>query len=188
MRVCVLSRSAFLYHGFLSPEECEHIKDVARPRMERSMVRANTCSTAAALMLPLGVNQESQNGMCAAAPQVVDPDTGGEKMDDIRTSFGTFLAKGETEMIRAIEARVAEWSQVPDAHQEQLQILRCVLAALLGASRPGAVAAAAAGVCSLHVSELMCSCNATGMAWARSIQTTGTGSTTRRWMCAKTHS
>jgi hypothetical protein len=78
---------------------------------------------------------------------VVDPDTGGEKMDDIRTSFGTFLAKGETEMIRAIEARVAEWSQVPDAHQEQLQILRCVVAALLGAPRPAA--AAAAGVCSL---------------------------------------
>jgi hypothetical protein len=39
VHVCVLSRSAFLYHGFLSPEECEHIKDVARPRMERSMVR-----------------------------------------------------------------------------------------------------------------------------------------------------
>ena len=34
------ARSAFLYHGFLTPEECEHIKDVARPRMERSMVRA----------------------------------------------------------------------------------------------------------------------------------------------------
>ena len=33
------TRSAFLYHGFLSPEECEHIKSVARPRMERSMVR-----------------------------------------------------------------------------------------------------------------------------------------------------
>jgi hypothetical protein len=30
---------AFLFHGFLSAAECEHIKDTARPRMERSMVR-----------------------------------------------------------------------------------------------------------------------------------------------------
>lgn len=29
---------AFLYHGFLSAEECEHIKQLARPRLERSLV------------------------------------------------------------------------------------------------------------------------------------------------------
>jgi hypothetical protein len=44
------ARSAFLYHGFMTPEECEHIKNVARPRMERSMVRAawSQCIAAAA--------------------------------------------------------------------------------------------------------------------------------------------
>ena len=64
----------------------------------------------------------------AMRTQVVDPDTGGEKLDDIRTSFGTFLRKGETDVIAAIERRVAEWSQVPLANQEQLQILRRVAA------------------------------------------------------------
>lgn len=29
---------AFLHHGFLSLEECEHIKELARPRLERSQV------------------------------------------------------------------------------------------------------------------------------------------------------
>jgi hypothetical protein len=110
------ARSAFLYHGFLSPEECEHIKNVARPRMERSMVRARSSNCAP--LLP------SSQPACDA--QVVDPDTGGEKLDDIRTSFGTFLARGETDVIRQVELRVAEWAQVPEENAEQLQILRCV--------------------------------------------------------------
>ena len=32
------SPRAFLYHSFLSPEECEHIRGLARPRLERSQV------------------------------------------------------------------------------------------------------------------------------------------------------
>ena len=32
------SPRAFLYHGFLTPEECEHIRGLARPRLERSQV------------------------------------------------------------------------------------------------------------------------------------------------------
>ena len=68
----------------------------------------------------------SRRALMAGRAQVVDPDTGGEKLDDIRTSFGTFLAPGETDVIRRIEERVAQWSQVPLQNQEQLQILRCV--------------------------------------------------------------
>ena len=119
------ARSAFLYHGFMTPEECEHIKNVARPRMERSMVRAvavaSRCHAADSLL-------------CAG--QVVDPDTGGEKLDDIRTSFGTFLARGETDVIRRVELRVAEWAQVPEENAEQLQILRCVACTLLASTAP----------------------------------------------------
>lgn len=59
---------------------------------------------------------------------VVDHVTGGEKLDDIRTSFGTFLRKGSTPTIDAIERRVAEWSQVPVENQEDLQVLRCARA------------------------------------------------------------
>jgi prolyl 4-hydroxylase len=32
------SPRAFLYHGFLTPEECAHIRGLARPRLERSQV------------------------------------------------------------------------------------------------------------------------------------------------------
>jgi len=67
--------------------------------------------------------------LLTACLQVVDPDTGGEKLDDIRTSFGTFLARGETDIIRQVELRVAEWAQVPEENAEQLQILRYAPAA-----------------------------------------------------------
>ena len=72
-----------------------------------------------------GAVRRDADGLLGAA-QVVDPDTGGEKLDDIRTSFGTFLARGETDIIRQVELRVAEWAQVPEENAEQLQILRCV--------------------------------------------------------------
>ena len=88
--------------------------------------------------------------------QVVDPETGGERLDDIRTrharacllqhtagirvpsllyecpvcSYGTFLDTAQTSMIRGIEERVATFSQVPQDHQEQLQVLQCAPAAL----------------------------------------------------------
>ena len=83
---------AFVYHGFLTAEECAHIRELASPRLERSMV--------------------------------VDSATGGSKLDDIRTSYGVFLQTAEDEVVSRIEQRVAEWSQVPLSHQEQLQVLR----------------------------------------------------------------
>jgi prolyl 4-hydroxylase len=83
---------AFVYHGFLTPEECAHVRELATPRLERSMV--------------------------------VDSATGSGKLDDIRTSYGVFLGTAEDEVVARIEQRVAEWSQTPVTHQEQLQVLR----------------------------------------------------------------
>lgn len=116
----------------------------------------------------LGSNASSRLGSTAHTrlAQVVDPDTGGEKLDDIRTSFGTFLARGETDVIRQVELRVAEWAQVPEENAEQLQILRCAPVA----GQPA------------QDRRLTCIWLA-GMALGSSTTTTGTGSTRRRWTC-----
>mmetsp|Transcript_15343 Transcript_15343/g.18492 ORF Transcript_15343/g.18492 Transcript_15343/m.18492 type:complete len:276 (+) Transcript_15343:149-976(+) len=63
-----------------------------------------------------------------AAPKMersmtVDNDTGGERLDTARTSSGTFFKRGEDEVIRQIEDRLASWSMVPMEHGEGLQIL-----------------------------------------------------------------
>jgi hypothetical protein len=44
--------------------------------------------------------------------------------DETRTSWGTFLRPGQTDVVRAVEARVAAWTQVPVANQERMQVLR----------------------------------------------------------------
>lgn len=50
---------------------------------------------------------------------------GGESVEDnYRTSYGTFLRRYQDEVVERIENRVAAWTQIPVAHQEDLQILR----------------------------------------------------------------
>jgi hypothetical protein len=44
---------------------------------------------------------------------VVDNETGKSKDSDIRTSTGTFFAKGEDEIIARIEKRVAQVTMIP---------------------------------------------------------------------------
>ena len=129
--------------------------------MERSMVRSAAPSGAA-------ITTAADGSLCAA--QVVDPDTGGEKLDDIRTSFGTFLARGETDIIRQVELRVAEWAQVPEENAEQLQILRCVVAITQGRS-------------AVHKKRLTLRAALAATASGSSTTTTGTGSTARRLTC-----
>ncbi|KAG2495661.1 hypothetical protein HYH03_006261 [Edaphochlamys debaryana] len=49
---------------------------------------------------------------------------GKETINDIRTSYGTFLRRNYDPVIAAIEQRVSMWSQLPISHQEDLQVLR----------------------------------------------------------------
>lgn len=55
---------------------------------------------------------------------VVDNDTGKSVPSAIRTSDGSFIARGADEVIADIERRIAEWSHVPVEHGEGLQVLR----------------------------------------------------------------
>uniref|UniRef100_A0A803MAW0 procollagen-proline 4-dioxygenase n=1 Tax=Chenopodium quinoa TaxID=63459 RepID=A0A803MAW0_CHEQI len=67
---------AFVYHNFLSKEECEYLIKLASPRMEK-----------------------------------------------VRTSSGTFLARGRDKIIRTIEQRIADFTFLPVDHGEGLQVL-----------------------------------------------------------------
>ncbi|KAG2500261.1 hypothetical protein HYH03_001839 [Edaphochlamys debaryana] len=51
-------------------------------------------------------------------------DSNGGAIDDIRTSFGTFLRRNADPIIRAIEQRLSLWSHIPISHQEDMQVLR----------------------------------------------------------------
>ncbi|XP_038722185.1 probable prolyl 4-hydroxylase 10 isoform X2 [Tripterygium wilfordii] len=82
---------AFVYHNFLTKEECEYLINLAKPHMHKSTV--------------------------------VDSETGKSKDSRVRTSSGTFLARGRDKMIRKIEQKIADFTFIPVDHGEGLQIL-----------------------------------------------------------------
>ncbi|WIA37951.1 hypothetical protein OEZ86_001328 [Tetradesmus obliquus] len=56
--------------------------------------------------------------------QVIDTKTGKHTLDNIRTSYGAPLHRGQDPVIAAIEARIAEWTRLPADHGEPIQVLR----------------------------------------------------------------
>lgn len=92
MEVLNADARIFLFHGFLTPAEADHIRSTAQPRLERS--------------------------------GVVDTDTGGSLVSEIRTSSGTFLDRGEDQVVTDIEERIARWTLLPAGNGEGLQVLR----------------------------------------------------------------
>ena len=54
----------------------------------------------------------------------LDNKTGGEELNEARTSDGMFFARGESELVQRIEKRIAELLAWPVDHGEGLQILR----------------------------------------------------------------
>ena len=51
------------------------------------------------------------------------PGVVGSKISDIRTSSGTFFARGETEVIAQVEERIAQWVMVDQSQGEGFQVL-----------------------------------------------------------------
>lgn len=82
---------AFIYHNFLTKEECNYLISLAKPHMQKSTV--------------------------------VDSETGKSKDSRVRTSSGTFLARGRDKKIRDIEKRIADFTFIPAEHGEGLQVL-----------------------------------------------------------------
>ena len=73
---------AFLFHNFLTDEECEHMKGLARANL--------------------------------VASTVVDSKTGKQLNSSVRTSSGTFLKRGEDEVVRRIEKRISLVTMIPE--------------------------------------------------------------------------
>lgn len=82
---------AFVMHNFLTEEECEYIKTLAKPQMRRSTVVGGD---------------------------------GKSVLDNIRTSYGTFLRRKEDAIVTKLEEKLAAWTKFPISHQEDVQILR----------------------------------------------------------------
>ena len=90
------SPRAYLFRGFLTPEECDHLVVVGEPHLTRSTVVGGAEKTTAS------------DGLT----------------NDVRTSFGTFIPKAYDDVFDGVERRVAAFSGLPYENQEQLQLLR----------------------------------------------------------------
>jgi prolyl 4-hydroxylase len=55
---------------------------------------------------------------------VLDTATGGSKVDDVRTSNGMFFQRGDSELLRRIEARIARLTGWPVENGEGIQVLQ----------------------------------------------------------------
>jgi len=55
---------------------------------------------------------------------VVDSATGASKVDDVRSSSGQFFSRGEFDVVRRVEERIALWTQLPVEFGEGMQVLR----------------------------------------------------------------
>lgn len=56
-------------------------------------------------------------------PQVVDTKTGQFKFDEVRTSSGYFLRRGQDDIITRLEHRIAEWTRLPVENGEPFHVL-----------------------------------------------------------------
>ena len=87
---------AYLWRGFLTRDEAEHLVKLGEPHLKRSTV----------------VGAKDDTG----------EDNG--NVDTVRTSHGCFLPKEYDDVLYSVERRVEQYSQIPYENQEQLQILR----------------------------------------------------------------
>ena len=79
--------------------------------------------------------------MQVAAPQMrrstVVGHKGGGVVDNIRTSYGTFIKRLHDPVIARIEQKIAKWTNTTIAQQEDIQVLRYVDGQKYGAHQDG---------------------------------------------------
>lgn len=47
---------------------------------------------------------------------------GSSVLDEYRTSFGMFIKRQSDPVVSAITRRIAEWTKLPEIHQEDMQV------------------------------------------------------------------
>lgn len=97
---------AFYYHNLISSEEADTLLAMAKPRVRRHV----------------------HNTYMPTTPQmqrstVVGSDDSGV-VDNIRTSYGTFLKRRSHPLLDEVARRLAHWTHLNMSHQEDMQILR----------------------------------------------------------------
>ncbi|KAF6254960.1 hypothetical protein COO60DRAFT_261018 [Scenedesmus sp. NREL 46B-D3] len=91
MRVLSWDPRIMHYRRFLSESECDELREMARPQLQRS--------------------------------GVADSITGKSKYDKVRTSSGMFFPRGQNELVKSIEERVAMVTMLPADNAEGMQVL-----------------------------------------------------------------
>uniref|UniRef100_A0A7N0RBR7 Fe2OG dioxygenase domain-containing protein n=1 Tax=Kalanchoe fedtschenkoi TaxID=63787 RepID=A0A7N0RBR7_KALFE len=141
--VITWSPRIIVLHNFLSLEECDYLRALAKPRLKVStVVDAKTGKYIISLLTSMkGCSLDSEswlltikhpscflvkNGVHAAWSKTNEDHTLNGVKSNVRTSTGMFLNHEERKfpIIQAIEKRIAVYSQVPVEHGELIQVLR----------------------------------------------------------------
>ncbi|GAQ88739.1 Oxoglutarate/iron-dependent oxygenase [Klebsormidium nitens] len=118
---------AWVYHGFLTDEECDHLVELARGNLEQSVVVddktgggiVNEGRTSSGMFL-----RKAQARDKLQKSTVADSTSGESVPSEVRTSSGMFLQKGQDEIVARIEAKIAAWTFIPVENGESIQVLR----------------------------------------------------------------
>ncbi|CAN0924406.1 Probable prolyl 4-hydroxylase 7 [Linum grandiflorum] len=104
---------AFLYKGFLSDAECEHLKELARDSLEKSMVADNESGKS------IESEVRTSSGTFLSKAQV------SFSMLQLSFRIEPHCCSGlMDEVVAAIEQRIAAWTFLPVENGEAIQILR----------------------------------------------------------------
>ncbi|KAL2940323.1 putative prolyl 4-hydroxylase 10 [Bienertia sinuspersici] len=108
---------AFVYHNFLSKDECEYLITLASPHMEKSQVVDEQT----------GKSKDSRHIILHSLFILFHLRFIFRYLfsfsSRVRTSSGTFLPRGRDKIIRTIEQRIADFTFLPADHGEGLQVL-----------------------------------------------------------------
>ncbi|KAG0482400.1 hypothetical protein HPP92_010484 [Vanilla planifolia] len=126
---------AFVYEGFLTDEECDHLISLAKSELKRSAVADNLSgkSTLSEVRTSSGTfiskGKECDHLISLAKSElkrsaVADNLSGKSTLSEVRTSSGTFISKGKDNIISGIEDRIAAWTFLPKENGEDIQVLK----------------------------------------------------------------
>ena len=92
---------AYVAEGLLTPEECEHLIGIAKPKLKRNTI----------------VDTRGGIGENAKAVEA-------NKLSKSRTSSGAFLEQRADAVVAAVEAKLMAFAGFPEVHGEPMQVLR----------------------------------------------------------------
>ncbi|XP_042016704.1 probable prolyl 4-hydroxylase 3 isoform X2 [Salvia splendens] len=121
---------AFIYHNFLSKEECEYLINRATPHMVKStVVDSETGKSVDSRFVFKAIIPSCVSHLCfittVLSILLLTLRCKGKTTSflSVRTSYGTFFKRGQDKVIRAIEKRIADYTLIPVEHGEGLHVL-----------------------------------------------------------------